>query len=104
MTETPIPTTQAATAAGTIRYFLTYRGVHLPLQLSEELQAADLRHRNTWFEARHDAAGRVVNITQQVYGEVVMQHHYHYDAQGRLCQAIVSAEADEPARVMHFPA
>jgi hypothetical protein len=42
------------------RYFLSYTGVTLPLKLTGELQAADLRNRNTRFEARHDEAPRVI--------------------------------------------
>lgn len=84
----------------TTRYFLTYRGVRLPLQLSEELQPDELRHRNTWFEARYDAAGRLVAIDKQVYGEVEMSHRYHYDDQGRLRQAVVSSADDDAPRVM----
>jgi len=37
------------------RYFLTYRGVKLPLQLAEELAPETLANRNTWFRADYDA-------------------------------------------------
>jgi hypothetical protein len=33
----------------TTRYFLTYSGRALPLQLAEELPVAALRNRNTWW-------------------------------------------------------
>ena len=34
-----------------IRYFLSYTGITLPLKLTGELKASDLRNRNPWFEA-----------------------------------------------------
>lgn len=80
----------------TLRYFLTYRGAGLPLTLTEELAEADLRHRNTWFEARYDSAGRLIAIDKRVYGETEMQHRYEYDAEGRLCRAAVTLGEDEP--------
>ena len=57
-----------------IRYFLSYTGITLPLKLTGELKASDLRNRNTWFEARYDDQGRVQSILKQVYGEVEMSH------------------------------
>lgn len=80
----------------TLRYFLTYRGAGLPLTLTEELAEADLRHRNTWFEARYDGAGHLVAIDKRVYGDIEMQHRYDYDAEGRLCRATVTLGEDEP--------
>ncbi len=86
----------------TLRYFLTYRGAGLPLTLTEELAEADLRHRNTWFEARYDAAGRLIAIDKRVYGETEMQHRYDYDASGRLCRATVTLGGEAPL-VREFP-
>lgn len=83
------------------RYFLSYTGIGLPLKLTGELQASDLRNRNTWFEAHHDAQGRVQAIVKQVYGEVEMRHDYAYDTQGRLLSATVQTGDDEP-RVIAF--
>lgn len=86
-----------------LRYFLSYTGIGLPLKLTGELQAADLRNRNTWFEARYDAQGRVQSIVKQVYGEVEMSHLYHYDDQGRLLSATVQTGDEEP-RVLQLGA
>jgi len=78
------------------RYFLTYRGASLPLTLTEELAESDLRNRNTWFEARYDAAGRLVAIDKRVYGEIELQHRYDYHANGQLLRATVTMGEDEP--------
>jgi hypothetical protein len=87
------------TAATTTRWFLTYCGVKLPLQLAEELSFEALRNRNTYFEATYDAEGRLVCVEKRVYGEVELRHDYCYDAAGRLVQASVT-EADEAPRVL----
>jgi len=82
---------------GRERYFLTYRcGTRLPLQLTEELPAGALRHRNTYFRARYDALDRLIRCEKLVYGEVEMSHSYEYDAAGRLCRAIITVGDEEP--------
>lgn len=78
------------------RYFLSYTGITLPLKLTGELQAADLRNRNTWFEASYDADGRVLAIAKQVYGEVEMSHRYEYDTSGALCRSTIQTGDEEP--------
>lgn len=87
------------TGTMTKRWFLTYRGVKLPLQLAEELTFEALRNRNTYFEGTYDAEGRLVGVEKRVYGEVELRHDYQYDAAGRLLQASVT-EADEAPRVL----
>ncbi len=83
-------------ADSVIRYFLTYKGVSLPLQLTQELQADELRNRNTYFEAHYDAQGRITAIDKKVYGEVEMTHRYVWDAaSGQLAQATVQIGDDE---------
>ena len=79
------------------RYFLTYRGVRLPLQLAEELSAEDVRNRNTYFAARYDTAGRLSEIDKCVYGEVEMTHRYTWDeASGQLAQAVIQVGEEDP--------
>jgi hypothetical protein len=86
----------------TVRCFLTYSGVKLPLQLSQELDTASLRHRNTYFRAEYDAQGRMRRCDKMVYGEVEMRHDYSYDEAGALREAVItSADEDEP-QVMTF--
>jgi hypothetical protein len=86
----------------TERHFLTYRGVALPLQLTEELQSADLANRNTWFTATYDDAGRMLRCEKRVYGSTELLHEYGYDAAGRLCEAVITVGDEEPQR-MTFP-
>jgi hypothetical protein len=84
------------------RYFLVYSGRGLPLQLSQELQADELRNRNTWFEARYDAQGRMCRVVKMVYGEAEMQHDYRYNEAGQLASATIVIGDDEPQH-MAFP-
>jgi len=95
------PTTSAA--EGRERYFLTYRGTRLPLQLTEELRAGALRHRNTCFRARHDALDRLIRCEKLVYGEVEMSHSYEYDAVGRLCRAVITVGDEDPQTLYPNP-
>jgi hypothetical protein len=85
-----------------VRCFLTYSGIKLPLQLSQELDLASLRHRNTYFRAEYDAQGRMLRCDKMVYGEVEMRHDYRYNDDGSLREAVVtSADEDEP-QVLRF--
>lgn len=86
----------------TTRYFLTYRGVKLPLQFAEELQADALRNRNTWFQVDYDALGRIVRAEKKVYGETGMCHEYVWNDAGRLVRASITV-GDEDPQVVDFP-
>ncbi|MFZ5491782.1 MAG: DUF6156 family protein [Pseudomonadota bacterium] len=83
------------------RYFLTYRGTRLPLQLTEELSADALGHRNTYFRARYDAQDRLISCEKLVYGEIEMSHRYEYGADGWLCRAVIEVGDDDP-RTLHL--
>ena len=80
----------------TRRYFLTYRGVTLPLCLSEELTLDALLNRNTYFQAEYDAAGRMRWLEKMVYGEVELRHDYDWASDGTLRRATISAPDEEP--------
>lgn len=82
--------------AETLRYFLTYRGVRLPLTLTEELAPDALQHRNTYFRAAFDDAGRMHWLEKLVYGEVEMRHDYRWHADGRLAGATIRTLDEEP--------
>jgi hypothetical protein len=82
-----------------LRYFLTYRGVSLPLCMAEELDPEALRNRNTYFRAAYDTAGRMQWVEKLVYGEVEMRHDYRYGEDGTLREATVT-EQDEAPRVL----
>lgn len=83
------------------RYFLSYRGTRLPLQLTEALGSDALTHRNTYFRARHDTGGRRVSCDKLVCGEVDMSHRHEYDAGDHLHSAAI-AIGDEAPRLMRF--
>lgn len=80
----------------TLRYFLTYRGVKLPLVLAEELSPSALQHRNTYFRAEMDHSGRTLWLEKLVYGEVEMRHDYRWAADGRLVGATIHSTDEEP--------
>lgn len=85
------------------RYFLTYRGVGLPLRLAEELDAAGVEHRGTFFRARYDAQDRLVCCEKVVYGEVELEHLYEYDPEGTLLQAKLTLAGEEPQTLSFAP-
>lgn len=90
------------TSAPAWRYFLTYRGVSLPLQLAEELEAGALAHRNTYFRAAYDGDGRMTRCEKLVYGEVEMLHEYEWGHDGQLAKATVTVGDEEPqVMLMH---
>jgi Family of unknown function (DUF6156) len=82
------------------RYFLTYRGVKLPLCMAEEIAADALKHRNTYFQADFDEQGRMLWVEKLVYGEVEMRHDYRYDEQGELLEARISMVDEEPRTLL----
>ncbi|WP_428422265.1 DUF6156 family protein [Methylibium sp.] len=87
------------TDAPHLRYFLTYRGMTLPLCLVEELAPEALRNRNTYFRAAYDAAGRMVWLEKLVYAEVELRHDYRYGSDGTLCGATISTPDEEPQQL-----
>lgn len=93
---TPSSPAPATADVAATRYFLSYAGVGLPLRLVQELDASDLRHRNTYFRAEYDAKGRPLSIAKLVYGEVELAHDYRWSDEGRLVEATVRQGDDEP--------
>jgi hypothetical protein len=69
------------------RYFLTYSGVRLPLNLVNPLESSELENRNTYFRVTYDAGGRVATCEKLVYGEVELAHAYAYRDDGSLAHA-----------------
>lgn len=86
---------------GVSRYFVTYTGVKLPLQLISPIDAAEVHSRNTYFHAVYDAQDRLVNCRKMVYGELEMEHRYEYAEDGRLVRAEV-IDAEGEANVLSF--
>jgi len=81
--------------SGTCRYFVTYSGVKLPLRLLNELEAAQLNNRNTYFRGYFNDQERLIKLQKVVYSEIEMEHHYSYSNDGTLKHAeIIDAEGE----------
>lgn len=87
---------------GTCRFFVSYSGVKLPLNLLNELDEANLKNRNTFFRGYYDEEGRLALCEKVVYGEIEMSHHYEYHASGTLKQAEITTMDEEEATVLRF--
>ena len=84
-----------------LRYFVSYTGVKLPLQLTGELDANGLHHRNTYFRGWFDPETRLVGLEKITYGEVELTHRYEYHDNGVLKLARI-VNADDEITTMHF--
>ena len=87
----------------TIRYFTSYSGVRLPLNLVGELAADDMHNRNTYFRGEFDGTGLLTHCDKVVYGEVEVSHNYQYHPDGRLAQAVIDDGNDDP-KTIDYPA
>ena len=85
------------------RYFTSYSGVQLPLKLVGELDAADMRNRNTYFRGSFDGAERLIACEKIVYGETEFRHDYRYHPDGRLACAEIDDGSGEPS-LIDYPA
>lgn len=83
------------------RYFVSYSGVKLPLNLVTPLEAAALNNRNTYFRAWFDDSGRLSGCEKITYGEVELAHRYEYHDNGLLKRAII-INTDDERTVVHF--
>lgn len=81
------------------RYFLTYTGITLPLQLVTPLEENETDNRNTYFGAKLDEQGRIVLVHKLVYGEIELEHRYGYHDNGALQWAEILDDEDELQRL-----
>lgn len=79
------------------RFFATYTGIKLPLNLVNPIAEAALANRNTFIRAYFDCGGHLMACEKVVYGEVEMAHHYEYYANGTLKRAEIRMMDEEPA-------
>lgn len=77
------------------RHFVSYSGIKLPLKLVNELDAAGLQNRNTYYRGYFDHQNRLLCCQKVVYGEVESEHVYRYYDSGVLQQATISEEDEE---------
>jgi hypothetical protein len=78
----------------TIRYFSSYSGVALPLNLVNPIDS--IANRNTYFRASYREDGRLIACEKVVYDEVELHHRYHYAADGTLEMAEIIGDDGEP--------
>ncbi len=77
------------------KYFLSYSGVKLPLNMVSPIGADALENRNTYFRTRYDSDGRMITCEKIVYGEVELRHDYDYRPDGRLARARIDMAGEE---------
>lgn len=82
------------------RYFVSYSGIKLPLNLVNEISEQGLHTRNTYFCGHFDAEQRLIRCQKIVYGEVECEHVYQYAPDGSLQQANITE--DDETRVVSF--
>ncbi|MGD0959464.1 MAG: DUF6156 family protein [Methylomonas sp.] len=88
-------------SANTERYFISYSGVKLPLNLVNELNETDRENRNTFFRACYDAQERLLLCQKLVYSEIELEHRYEYHDNGILSKAEIT-DADGELTVLLF--
>lgn len=76
------------------RYFISYSGVTLPLNLVNELQDG-LAQRITYFIGYYDNE-LLRKVEKNVYGEIEFTHDYSYDESGKINKAVITEEDEEP--------
>jgi len=91
------------TSEATTRYFTSYSGTKLPLNLVGEIEAADMRNRNTFFRGNYDNSGQLVSCEKVVYGEIETRHDYQYHADGRLARAEID-DGSGDSNIIDYPA
>lgn len=85
-----------------VRYFVSYTGVKLPVKMVNPLEEAALSNRNTYIVANFDDQDRLIFFEKMVYGEVEISHKYEYDGDGVLRRAEIFM--DEETTEMLFDA
>lgn len=83
------------------RFFASYSGVKLPLNLVGTIEAGALSNRNTFIRAYFDRAGTLKGFDKIVYGEVELAHRYAYHDSGALSCAEITM-LDEVPVILRF--
>ena len=77
-----------------LKYYLSYSGRGLPLNLVSSIEADELENRNTYFRASYDSHDRMTLCEKIVYGEVELRHLYRYREDGGLAGATIEMDGD----------
>lgn len=83
------------------RCFVTYTGIKLPFKLTGELQAHEVKNRNTYFKGYFDAQDRITGFDKFAYGSIELQHRYAYHDNGKLSSAEIT-DIDGETTIMVF--
>jgi hypothetical protein len=78
------------------RYFVTYTGVALPFHFVNEIEAAALKNRNTYYCVYYDKSGRLMEFDQFTYGAVELSHRYEYHGNGALRRVVILQPEEDP--------
>lgn len=84
------------------RYYVSYSGIKLPLNLVNPIEKSETENRNTYFCGYYDSEGKMLVCEKRVYGEVEFSHTYDYYPSGKLKSALIHMQGDEPQR-LEFP-
>ncbi len=90
-------------AGGECRFFASYSGVRLPLNLVGAIDADALSNRNTFIRAYFDRSGALRGFDKIVYGEVELAHRYDYHATGKLSRAEITMLDEDPVILRFDP-
>jgi hypothetical protein len=91
----------AGEADGSCRYFVSYSGVKLPLNLVTAIPPEALANRNTFIRAYYGSTGMLRGFEKVVYGQVEVTHRYEYHRNGALRSAEITMLDEDPV-VLHF--
>jgi hypothetical protein len=78
------------------RYFVSYTGVELPLNLVNEISSDALTNRNTYYCGYFDKSGKLMGFDQFAYGAVELSHHYEYHDNGALRRVEILMPEEDP--------
>ncbi len=84
------------------KYFLSYSGIGLPLKMVSPLEPDGLENRNTYFIARYNQHGWLIEVIKQVYNEIELHHQYSYSADGKLAETTIT-NLDGEVHVINAP-
>lgn len=94
-------TQETDNSSTTCRYFVSYSGIKLPLNLINEISEDSLHTRNTYYCGYFDTEGRLLRCQKIVYAEVECEHIYFYHSNGALKLAEITE--DDEMRALSFP-
>lgn len=77
------------------RFYTSYTGVSLPLNLTNQLDKTDLDNRITYYIGYYDDMDKLIKLEKVVYGEIEFSHLYEYSENNAIAKAVLTDEDDE---------